>query len=112
MSFVSGAARGTYTGHYKGGLSVATNRLLKSVLPASCLWTSLRESEGFGYNETLVELKTIYPAEDTMDDEEILGEAVPQSIRDMLWCKSAMEALGVMIWSVSILAESWNIPDI
>ncbi|KIM91619.1 hypothetical protein PILCRDRAFT_810908 [Piloderma croceum F 1598] len=85
----------------KGNLSVATTRLLKSILPASCLWTSLRDSEGFSYDQTLTELKTMYPADedDSMgDDDELLSEAVPQSIRDMVRCNGAMEALGAMIW--------------
>jgi DNA mismatch repair protein MSH6 len=85
---------------------VATTRLLKSILPASCLWTSLRESEGFGYDQTLSEVKTLYPAgeEDSMkDDSDLLSETVPQSIRDMVGCKSAMEALGAMIWSAPIV---------
>jgi len=88
--------------------------LLKSVLPASCLWTSLRESEGFSYDQTLTELKAIYPADeqDSMeDDDELVGGAVPQSIRDMVWCNGAMEALGAMIWSVRIVMESVDIPD-
>jgi len=86
----------------KGNLSVATTRLLKSILPAACLWTSLRETEGFGYDRTLTELKALYPADaDTMEDDgELLSGTVPQSIRDMVGYKGAMEALGAMIWSV------------
>lgn len=85
---------------------MATTRLLKAILPASCLWTSLRESEGFGYDQTLRELKELYPADeqDTVDEsDELLGSAVPQSIRDMVECKSAIEALGAMIWYISPL---------
>ena len=85
---------------------MATTRLLKSILPASCLWTSLRESEGFDYDQTLAEIKTLYPADeqDCMDDDsDLLAEAVPQSIRDMVGCKGAMEALGAMIWFASIV---------
>lgn len=81
-----------------------TTRLLKAILQASCLWTSLRESEGFRYEQTIKELRTLYPTEEeTMDDDgedDLLGSNVPQSIRDMLGCKSAMEALGSMIWFV------------
>ena len=88
----------------QGNLSVATTRLLKSILPASCLWTSLRESEGFGYDQTLTEVKNLYPANDPDDieDDETLNETVPQSIRDMVGCKGAMEALGAMIWSAPL----------
>lgn len=88
----------------QGNLSVNTTRLLKVILPASCLWTSLRESEGFRYDRTIKELRTLYPTEeesmDADEQEDVLGSNVPQSIRDMLGCKSAMEALGSMIWFV------------
>ncbi|KAL0959723.1 hypothetical protein HGRIS_011415 [Hohenbuehelia grisea] len=86
----------------KGSLSVSTTRLLKLTLPASCLWTSLREVEGFTYDQTLVQLRELYPAEEAEDDAmtegEPLGESVPQSIRDMVGCRDAIEALGAMIW--------------
>ncbi|THH18729.1 hypothetical protein EW146_g2311 [Bondarzewia mesenterica] len=82
----------------KGNLSVSTTRLLKSVLPASCLWTSLREVEGFGYKKTLDELKVLYPVDDgEMDDNDELG-GVPDAIRSMVGCRSAIEALGAMMW--------------
>ena len=81
-----------------------TTRLLKAILPASCLWTSLRESEGFRYDQTIKELRALYPTEeDTMNadgQQDDLGSNVPQSIRDMLGYKSAVEALGSMIWFV------------
>ena len=92
---------------------MATTRLLKSILSASCLWTSLRESEGFDYDQTLAEVKTLYPAdeEDCIDDDNFLAEAVPQSIRDMVGHKDAMEALGAMIWFASIVSLDMNLPD-
>ena len=79
---------------------------MKAILPAACLWTSLRESEGLRFEETLKELNELYPAEqddedDNMDDGSGLGASVPQSIRDMAGCKGAIEALGGMIWYVS-----------
>jgi hypothetical protein len=77
-------------------------------LPASCLWTSLRESEGFNYDQALTELKTLYPADepDGMDDDgETLNGTLPQSVRDMIDCKGAMEALGAMIWSVPVIVK-------
>lgn len=83
---------------------MATTRLLKAILPASCLWTSLRDSEGYTYDETLNKLKELYPAEEesSMDcEDDILSDSVPQSIRDMVGHKGAMEALGAMIWCVS-----------
>ena len=86
-----------------------TTRLLKAILPASCLWTSLRESEGFRYERTIKELRALYPTEkETMDadgQEYVLGSSVPQSIRDMLECKNAVEALGLMIWFVCFYLE-------
>ena len=82
----------------QGSLSVATTRLLKVILPGTCLWTSLRDVEGFGYDKTLSELKSLYAAdgEDAMDDDDY--SLVPAAIRDMLGCKNAIEALGSMMW--------------
>ncbi|KAI0295767.1 muts domain V-domain-containing protein [Russula brevipes] len=82
----------------KGNLSVATTRLLKVILPGTCLWTSLRDVEGFGYDETLSELKTLYAAnsQDAMDDDDYNG--LPTAIRDMIESKNVIEALGSMMW--------------
>ncbi|THV02566.1 DNA mismatch repair protein Msh6 [Dendrothele bispora CBS 962.96] len=85
----------------KGNLSVSTTRLLKSILPAACLWTGLREVEGLDYDTTLKELKERYPIEDDMedtDDDQILPASVPGPIREMADSKCAIEALGAMIW--------------
>ncbi|KAJ6618260.1 muts domain V-domain-containing protein [Mycena sp. CBHHK59/15] len=84
----------------KGKLSVSTTRLLKSVLPAACLWTGLREVEGFGYDQTMAELKKLYPAteEDGMDGDGVLPASVPEPIREMADSRSAIQALGSMIW--------------
>lgn len=75
-------------------MSVSTTRLLKAVLPGSCLWTGLRECEGFNFEQTLEELKTLFP--DGENDME--GAKIPEAIRVMLTCKSAVEALGSLIW--------------
>ncbi|KAH9003357.1 DNA mismatch repair protein Msh6 [Lactarius hatsudake] len=82
----------------KGNLSVATTRLLKVILPGACLWTSLRDVEGFGYDRTLDELKDLYgtSSEETMSDDDY--GAIPTAIRDMLGYKNAIEALGSMMW--------------
>ena len=80
---------------------MTTTRLLKSFLPASCLWTSLRDVEGFSYEDTLQELRTLYaPEEGDMEDEEegLLPTSVPESIRSMADSMPAMRALGAMIW--------------
>ncbi|KAG7445110.1 DNA mismatch repair protein Msh6, partial [Guyanagaster necrorhizus] len=85
----------------KGQLSVSTTRLLKAVLPAACLWTSLREVEGFNYEDTMKELANLYPDDKGDIDEDgdnILPKAVPQPIRDMAGSKPPIEALGAMIW--------------
>ncbi|KDR79956.1 hypothetical protein GALMADRAFT_242120 [Galerina marginata CBS 339.88] len=90
----------------KGTLSKHTQTLLKSVLPSDCLWTALRPVEGFKYNETLEELKTIYPpapGEDVEMDRDdpsysLLPESVPAPIRELAHEKLAIEALGSMIW--------------
>ena len=46
---------------------MSTIRLLKIVPPGGCLWTSLRESEGFVYERTLEELGRFIPGEDDVD---------------------------------------------
>jgi DNA mismatch repair protein MSH6 len=79
---------------------VSTTRLLKAVLPSNCLWTTLRDVEGFNYEKTLQELKTLYPASDEDDDmdDQVLPSSVPKAIREMLGSKTAIEALGALIW--------------
>ena len=90
----------------QGNLSVSTTRLLKAILPGDCLWTSLRESEGINFEETLKELHVMYPAGDDDNDVEDnmhgLPSSVPEAIRSMSSSKAAMEALGSMIWSVHL----------
>ncbi|KAG8216932.1 muts domain I-domain-containing protein [Butyriboletus roseoflavus] len=69
----------------KGNLSVATVRLLKAILPSSCLWTSLRDVEGFTYEQTFIELNNMFSGNEdvSIDEDGLLNEAVPTSIRDM-----------------------------
>lgn len=86
-------------------MSVTTTRLLKTVLPAACLWTGLRSVEGFDFDGTMHELRTLYPAGDDNnmedeDDESSLPPSVPQSIRDMASSRNAILSLGSMIWLV------------
>lgn len=85
---------------------MATTRLLKVILPGTCLWTSLRDVEGFGYDRTLSELKTLYTisSEDAMDDDDYSG--VPTAIRDMFSYRNAVEALGSMMWCVVLNYQS------
>ena len=80
--------------------------MLKAILPGTCLWTSLRDVEGFGYDKTLSELKGLYVAsdEDTMDDDDYNG--FPSAIRDMLGYKNAIEALGSMMWYAIVIFQS------
>ena len=87
----------------QGNLSVATTRLLRVILPGACLWTSLRDVEGFDYDKTLSELKSLYGTngEDFMDDDDY--SLVPTAIREMLGCKTAIEALGSMMWCVIVV---------
>jgi len=66
----------------------------------------LRAVEGLKYEETLEELKAIYPAtsdEDASMDEDdlsldVLPSSVPSSIRDLASEQLPIEALGSMIW--------------
>ncbi|KAG6841043.1 hypothetical protein C0991_002351 [Blastosporella zonata] len=88
----------------KGNLSVPTTRLLKAVLPAACLWTGLRTVEGFNYDETLQEVRSMYCEEnddETMADEDEeagLPANVPEPIRAMVSSQNAIKSLGSMIW--------------
>lgn len=79
---------------------MATARLLKAILPSSCLWTSLRDVEGFTYEQTFTELNKMFSGNEdvSMDGDGLLIEAVPVSIRDMAGCRAAIEALGAMAW--------------
>ncbi|KAI1786071.1 DNA mismatch repair protein Msh6 [Ganoderma leucocontextum] len=91
-----------------GNLSVSTTRLLKSILPGNCLWTSLRDVEGLKFHDTIKELKKLYPPSDDDDDEMTdnphgLSSAVPEPIRQMLSHTRAIEALGSMIWYLNTL---------
>ena len=72
-------------------------------MPSSCLWTSLRDSEGLTYEKTIKELKELYPAseDDAMSDNvnpHGLSNSVPEAILSMIRFKGAVEALGSMIW--------------
>ncbi|KAG9309590.1 DNA mismatch repair protein Msh6 [Chiua virens] len=84
----------------KGNLSVPTVRLLKVILPSSCLWTSLRDVEGFTYEQTFAELNKMFSGNEdaSIEEDSLLNEAVPSTIRDMAGCRPAMEALGAMAW--------------
>ena len=96
----------------QGNFSIPTNRLLKAILPASCLWTGLRTVEGFDYEQTLQEVKTLFPAEESdMADEEDAGSlpaSVPETIRSMIASRAAIKALGSMIWSVCLVLRLNN----
>ncbi|KIJ46677.1 hypothetical protein M422DRAFT_249838, partial [Sphaerobolus stellatus SS14] len=79
----------------KGSLSVTTTRLFRNVLDSSCLWNSLRPSEGFKYDEAVYQLKEMFPDDDDAMEE---GQGLPEVIREMLGHKETIEALGGMIW--------------
>ncbi|KAG8891562.1 DNA mismatch repair protein msh6, partial [Tulasnella sp. 417] len=82
-----------------GNLSVATIRLLKNILPASCLWTVLRETEGYDYDGTLKALEEMFPAgDDDAMEEDVFSGSIPEGIRQMMGSRVAMEAIGTMIW--------------
>lgn len=69
------------------------------ILPSGCLWTALRDVEGFDYKTTLEELKTMYPpGEDDDMTDDVLPSSVPEAIRSMLGRRAPMEALGAMVW--------------
>ena len=80
---------------------MSTTRLLKSILPGSCLWTSLRDVEGYSYDQTLKALRDLFGGSDDEDIEEESMTGIPEAIRSMLGFKDAVEALGSMMWLVS-----------
>lgn len=88
----------------KESLSVSTTRLLRAVLPASCIWTGLRSVEGLGYDETIQELNKVYAGEgedgtEAMhEDDSLLSSTVPECIATMQHQRGAIEALGCMMW--------------
>ncbi|KAI0031342.1 muts domain V-domain-containing protein [Vararia minispora EC-137] len=85
----------------KGNLSPSTTRLLKVVLPDTCLWTSLRDVEGFNYDQALKELEKLYVGGKAREDEDMDREDmshIPEAIRDLLGSKNAIESLGAMMW--------------
>ncbi|KAG8745359.1 DNA mismatch repair protein msh6 [Ceratobasidium sp. 414] len=86
----------------KGNLSVATSRLLKVLLPGSCLWTPLSKTEGISYDVCLEELGALYPPPgqkgDEMDEDVLWDSGVPPAIQKFLGNETAIEALGSMIW--------------
>ncbi|KAF9528358.1 muts domain V-domain-containing protein [Crepidotus variabilis] len=86
-----------------GSLSTNTQRLLKAILPQGCLWTSLRSVEGHKYDETLEELKRVYPSDDSAMEEDdpllsLLPQSVPAPIREFAHERLPIEALGSMMW--------------
>jgi len=69
------------------------------ILPSGCLWTTLRDVEGFDYKTTLEELKKMYPpGEDDDMTDDVLPSSVPEAICNMLGMKAPIEALGAMVW--------------
>lgn len=86
--------------------------MLKAILPANCLWTGLRTVEGFDYDQTLEQLKALFPSgeDEDMEGDNVLSSSVPESIRQMMSYPKAIEALGYMIWlviSVLLSDDAW-----
>ncbi|GJJ14893.1 hypothetical protein Clacol_009163 [Clathrus columnatus] len=78
----------------KGNLTVSTTRLLKTILNGTCLWTALRPSEGFKFDETLSQLREMFSEKDHMDE----NNGIPEAIRDMMGDSNVIVALGSMMW--------------
>ena len=97
--------------YLQGNLSAPTTRLLRAVLPARCLWTSLRDVEGLSFDATIKALKELYPASDGDDNDDVdadprphgLSGAVPEAVLSMVRHQGAVEALGSMIWYLRTL---------
>ncbi|KZT62465.1 DNA mismatch repair protein Msh6 [Calocera cornea HHB12733] len=89
--------------HCADNLSIETVRLLKTVLPGSCLWTTLKPRlESWTYERTLEELAKLYPPADGDPDAVVIEgrdlSGVPPAIRVVAGEVTATEALGGMIW--------------
>jgi DNA mismatch repair protein MSH6 len=78
-------------------LSVGTTRLLKSVLPSNCLWTSLHDKEGYDLSQTQTELRNMFAGEDSMAQDDTPA-GLPEQIVQMYDDPDVMVALGGMIW--------------
>jgi DNA mismatch repair protein MSH6 len=77
--------------------------MLKMILPNNCLWTRLRSVEGLDYDQTMAQLKTLFPSEDEDmedDSDNVLPTSVPESIREMSSYPRTIESLGCMVWLV------------
>ena len=64
----------------------------------------MREAEGLSFENTIKELKTLFPKGQEDDDADMegiphgLSASVPEAIRSMIMYTGAVEALGAMIW--------------
>ena len=76
----------------QGNLSAPTTWLLRAVLPARCLWTSLRDVEELSFDSTIKAFKGLYHASDGDDDVYVdaeprlhgLSSAVPEAVLSMI----------------------------
>ncbi|KAG8933876.1 DNA mismatch repair protein msh6 [Tulasnella sp. 419] len=88
--------------HMKGNLTVPTLRLLRNILPGKCLWTALRAEEGMDYDESMKALEELFPSDSSssavISDGQEAKHGMPQEIQQMLGKKTAIEAIGAMIW--------------
>lgn len=86
----------------KGNLSVATQRLLRNILPSNTAWQSFRDvTEFYTAQDTVRHLGDLF---DT--DSDLAGSSkskLPQAVADMLDKPLAMEALGGMVFYLKTL---------
>lgn len=82
--------------HEKGNLSVSTLRALRSILPTSCVWTSLNaKGEFLSADKTLAALGEFFPEMEDAEDAE--GGGMPEAVRAEMGNELVMQALGGLI---------------
>lgn len=84
-----------------GNLDPLTMRLLRNIIPLSCIWTNLRKgSDSPFYADVIPLLRKIVPAADHSDhlpDEDEVRQKLPEAVQAMYNKEVAMESLGCMI---------------
>jgi DNA mismatch repair protein MSH6 len=86
---------------YQGNLSVATERLLRHVLPTECARQTFKEgTEFWSAEDTLKELGKMY---ETEEDEPGTKPILPAEINELADQPTAMEALGGMLFYLKSL---------
>jgi DNA mismatch repair protein MSH6 len=91
--------------HEKGNLEVNTLRTLRSVLPSSCVWSSLRSSEFLAPEQTLERLGEYFAAPATDGEDSKMSGPLPGVLEGFKDNELVLRALGGLLSSVSLPAN-------